>query len=150
MHLNTSRLLLAGLVAGLVINVFEFVLNAIVLEAQWREVMLSLNRPGDITTMQIVWFNVMGFALGVALVWLYASLRPRYPASRPAAITAGLALWMIGYVLPSIPPLNMGIFPSSLIAIALVWGLVELLVASCVGAAVYKETPAPQTASTAA
>jgi len=42
---NWNRVILAGLLAGLVINICEFLVNGLMLGDQWTAGMKSLNRP---------------------------------------------------------------------------------------------------------
>ena len=137
--INMSKVVTGGLLAGLIINVSEFVLNAGVLAKDWQQTMTSLNRPPDFTTAQIVGFNVFGFLIGIFAVWLYAAIRPRYGAGRNTAICAALATWFTVYLLGMAPPAMTGLFPLGLVAISVVWGLAEVLIATIVGARLYRE-----------
>jgi hypothetical protein len=148
--INMSRVVIGGLVAGLLINVSEYVLNVIVLDAQWHETMASLNRPMAESVGAIVAFNIVGFLIGIFTVWLYAAIRPRYGAGPNTALCAGAAVWFIGYVLALSAPAITGILPMRLIGISLVWGLVEILIAAVVGARLYREEEAPAGVSAAA
>src|SRR5262245_6567173 len=74
--INLSRVILGGLVAGLVINIGEFILNTYVIGEQSAAAMARLGLPA-IGPQQIVWFVVFGFLYGIWLVWLYAAIRPR-------------------------------------------------------------------------
>ncbi|MBM3814746.1 MAG: hypothetical protein FJW20_24235 [Acidimicrobiia bacterium] len=147
--INMARVILGGLVAGLIINISEFVLNVIVLEAQWREAMTSLNRQPVESVGTIVAFNIIGFIYGIFTVWLYAAIRPRYGPGVKTALCAGSSVWLIGYAMALAFPVLADLFPIKLIAISLLWGLVELLVASVVGAKLYQEAAGPQAAAAA-
>ena len=46
---------------------------------------------------------------------------------------------MIGYLFPNLPSWALAIFPSRLLAITTVVGLVEIILASLAGAYIYKE-----------
>jgi hypothetical protein len=101
--------------------------------------MSGLGKPAEFTGGQIALFNVMGFALGIAMVWLYAAIRPRYGAGAKTAVCAGCATWTLSTLLPSIGQSAMNLFPGNLIAIALVWSLAEMIVAGLVGGKLYRE-----------
>ena len=137
-RINMARVVLGGLLAGLVINVSDFVLNAVVLEEELNAAVQRLNLPA-IAGGTIGVFVVMGFVLGIAAVWLYAAIRPRYGAGPKTALCAGAAVWFFAYVYPGIGMTAMGMFPTNLMAVSMVWGLVELLVATVVGAWPYQE-----------
>src|SRR5712692_1656927 len=111
--INWTRVILGGLVAGLIINLFEFVLNALLLEKDWANTMTALGKPGELPGTAIMLFNVRGFLIGITAVWLYAAIRPRYGAGVKTALCAGSAVWVIGILLASVTPLALNLFPVS-------------------------------------
>ncbi len=141
--INWTRVLIGGLVAGLVINLSEFVMNAIVLKNDWAQVMKALNKPGDFSVNQVVIFNLIGFGVGIAGVWLYAAIRSRLGPGLKTALIAAVAVWFIGNVLPNLGFLAMDLFPANLLAIGTGWGLIETLAAVALGAKLYREEIAP-------
>lgn len=136
--INLGRAVLGGLLAGLVINLGEFVLNALILSSQWEDAMKELNKP-PIADSAIPFFVAGGFVLGVLAVWTYAAIRPRFGAGPKTAVCAGLIAWALGYLCPTIGMAGIGIFPTNLLMIGLVWGLVEVPLATVVGAWPYQE-----------
>ena len=136
--INVAKVVLGGLLAGLVINVGESLFNGVLFAADLQAAMARLNLP-PVGGNAIAVFIVMGFAIGIATVWLYAAIRPRFGAGVSTALCAGSAVWFLAYLFPSVGYAVMGFMPPRLIAIGLVWGLVELLLASVAGAWLYKE-----------
>jgi hypothetical protein len=135
--INWGRVLLGGLVAGVVINIFEYVLNNFVIAADSRAAMKALGVQMPPNAIPV--FIVIGFLTGIAAIWLYAAARPRYGASAKTAVVTALGVWVIGYALPSFGVGAAGLFPVRLLCIGTAVGLVEIIVASVAGAAVYKE-----------
>jgi hypothetical protein len=84
-------------------------------------------------------FVVGAFVIGVLLVWLYAAIRPRFGAGPKTAITAGVVLWLLAYVWPSLGTGLMGFIPMKLLLVSTLWGLGEVILAALAGAAVYTE-----------
>jgi uncharacterized membrane protein len=138
-HTNRGRVILGGLLAGLVINVVEYITNGVVLKQAWGQAMQALGKPAEFSASAIVMFNVWGFLLGIAAVWLYAAIRPRYGLGASTAIRAGFAAWGLAVFLPNLGNYPLGLFPGRLLVITTVVALVELLVATLVGAWLYKE-----------
>jgi hypothetical protein len=129
--------ILGGLAAGLVINVFEAVLNTLVWAERGNAMLakLGLTPPGP---RQITWFIVFGFLFGIVLVFTYAAIRPRFGASAKTALIAGGTLWLAG--LPqAISSSIIGITPSDFALMTCVTALIEIEVAAVVGAWLYKE-----------
>jgi MFS family permease len=133
-----SRVLLGGVLAGLVINIVEFLVNGVLLMTAWGDALRALNRPEQYTTAQVVAFNLWGFLMGIGAVWVYAQIRDRYSPGPRTAIYAGLAVWAIGYAFGAIPSAAMGLFPGRLIGYGLLAGLVEVNIGAVLGAWVYR------------
>jgi len=148
-HTNRGRVILGGLLAGLVINLFEFVTNGVILNDAWAKLMQSLGRP-PLPVSSIVLFNVWGFLLGIASVWLYAAIRPRYGAGPMTAIRAGVVAWVMAAFLATVVNYAMGIVPVRLLVITSLIELVEVPLATVVGAWLYKEEQAETSARRAA
>ena len=136
--INTARVVLGGLVAGLVIDFGEFLLNGVILTAEMEAAMVRLNLP-PVGGSAIATFVILGFALGIATVWLYAAIRPRYGPGARTALCAGAAVWFFAYVYPSVGMTVTGVFPPAMTLIGVLWGLVEMLVAALAGAWLYQE-----------
>lgn len=137
--IDTGRVLVGGIVAGIIIDVFESVLNGVVLTAHWNSVAASHNLAA-VSTNEIVVFNILGLVSGIAAVWAYAAMRPRFGAGPTTATYAALLVWVVGYLLPDVSNAVIGLVPMSLTLTILVVGLVEVIVATVVGAYLYKES----------
>ena len=138
-RINIGRVILGGIVAGIVGNILGFLVDGVILAPQWTAALKVLGK-GDFTTNQIVAFNVIGLVYGVFAVWLYAAIRPRYGAGPKTALLAGLAVWVAGVLLPNVSMMGVvGLFPQDLTVMTTVAGIVEWAVAILAGAALYKE-----------
>ena len=136
--INMSRVVLGGLLAGLVINVGEFLLNEVLLGGQWEEAMQALNRP-PLGNEGMMFFILLSFALGIFSVWMYAAIRPRFGAGPMTAICAGLIIWFLAALYTSAGLYSMHLFPGKLLLYGTVWQFIELPVAALCGAYFYKE-----------
>ena len=136
-NINWRRVLLGGLLAGVIINVFEIVWSGMVLGKQWRAAMSAL---GHQLPSAAVWiFALEALAMGIAAVWLYAALRPRFGPGPKTAVLSGFGYWVVGYALPTVGIGQTGLFPVRLLAMTHLGGLVEIIAASVAGAWLYKE-----------
>lgn len=136
--INLGRVILGGLLAGLVVNIGEAILNMVVVKEQVDATMLALNVPA-VGGQAITGLVTLGFALGIAMVWVYAAIRTRFGPGVPTAVVAGVMVWFLSDAYPSASMVIMGIFPANLTMIATVWGLAEVVLASIAGAWVYSE-----------
>lgn len=135
--INWGRVFLGGLVAAVVLDVANYVLNTYVWAQENAALMKALGvqlRPNAIPI-----FLLEGLVLGIALVWAYAVARPRYGAGPKTAVITGLGIWVVGEILPDADLWASGILPTRELGMGIVVGLVLIVVASVIGAALYKE-----------
>jgi len=144
--INLNRVILGGLLAGVVINLVEGVLNGVVFAKQWAEVMTGLGKAAEPSVKQIVALNLWGFALGILTVWVYAAIRPRFGAGPQTAMRAGVTTWVLAQAMGTAIPVFLHLYSVSLAIPAVAIELVGMLVASVTGAYLYKEeaTDAPR------
>ena len=146
--MNYKRILLGGLVAGVIINASEFVLNGVVFAKQMQ---------ADLTRHNLVmasWampaYVIMAFCFGLFLAWIYAAIRPRFGPGLGTAVVAAAVVWGVGYVLPTIGLLAIGMGDATTYVIALIWGAAELVLAGIVAAYLYREGESPAATRAAA
>jgi hypothetical protein len=135
--INFALVFLGGLLAGLIINIFEYVLNGVVFASQWDAFMKALGRqmrPGAIP-----FFIVSAFVAGIGVVWLYAVARPRLGAGPKTATLTGIAYWFFAYAIPAANHTAANLVPGHLTLTICLIMLVGVLIASVCGAMVYKE-----------
>jgi hypothetical protein len=138
-RINMGRVIVGGLLAGVVINISEFVLNTFVIAQEMEAAMKAMNLPPIDGTM-IACFVVLGFLLGISTVWLYAAIRPRFGPGVPTAMCAAMAVWFLSYAYPTAFLMLTHVFPRKAMAISVVWGLPEIVIAGIAGAWAYTET----------
>jgi hypothetical protein len=138
MNMNFGRVFLGGLLAGLILNIGEFLLNEKVLKSQMEAFLTAHNfkHPGSNFIIIAV---VMTFILGIVAVWLYALIRPRLGPGPKAAIVAALILWFGIYLYSGIINGVLFAIPTNALLIGIVWGLVEYIIATIAGAWAYRE-----------
>lgn len=137
--INWGRVVLGGLLAGLVINIGELIINMGILGQQWKEAMAALNVTPMSEGPATAAFVVLGFLLGIVAVAAYASVRPRFGPGPKTAITAGLLVWFLAALYPTVGVIPMNMFPARLLIYSMVWTFFELPIATLVGAWLYKE-----------
>ncbi len=136
--INFGRVLLGGLVAGLILNVGEWVLNGIVLHQQMQEFFKRCGFPEPGTNFLVIAVAIT-FVLGIVIVLGYAAIRPRFGPGPKTAVIAGLFAWFGVVVYQNVIAGGLGMEPASLLAMVIGWELVEYLLAALVGAALYSE-----------
>lgn len=137
--MNVRRLILGGIVAGMVFNIMDYLVDVVILGLQWTEGFKALGHNG-FTSNQLIESGVTGLVGGTVAVWIYAGIRPRFGAGPKTAVYAGLAVWIVGIFLPNIIFMRIfGLFPSRLTLMTTLGALAETVPGALAGAAIYKE-----------
>ncbi|MSR06134.1 MAG: hypothetical protein EXR93_03550 [Gemmatimonadetes bacterium] len=136
--INIGKVIVGGIVAGIVMNVFDFVLQGVILKPDWDAAMAAMNKP-PMASDQIMWYVGFDFIVGIILVWLYGAIRPRFGAGVKTAVIAGLTAWSMGYLIPSLFAIPADMLPMKLITWPLFGSLVYVPISTVAGAAIYKE-----------
>lgn len=139
--INTPRVLLGGLLAGFVMNVGEAALHAGLLGDDTSRLYADLHVPLPSPSANIPILVGVTFLMGIVSVWMYAAIRPRFGAGAKTALIAGIAVWALMHLWSGVYLANgyAGVFTTKLAWLPVAWRLVEALLATVVGAAVYKE-----------
>lgn len=137
--INIGRWILGGIVAGIVSDILGYLVDGVWLAHRWSDGMKALGHPG-FSGSAIIWFNLLGIAGGLAAIWVYAAIRPRFGPGGKTAICAAVAVWFIGTLLPNAGFMCVaGLFSKHLALYTTLGGLVEVVVGTILGAALYKE-----------
>ena len=141
MPINWKRVVLGGLVAGLIMNAGEAALHGGLLADAGRAMYQELGRPLPADPMYLVSLILLTFAQGIVAVGLYAGLRPRGGPGPKTALCAGLSRWFLSAVYAAVY-LHAGfptLVPAAVVWTPVLWALVEFPLATLAGAALYRE-----------
>lgn len=123
-----SAIIKGGLVAGVLINVSEFVLNTMVVPVETE------------AAGSMLFWVVYAFVLGLFVAYMYALVRPRWGAGPKTGACAGIMVWLLHTLLPMSGAANMGMFEFSIVGV--VWTLVEMSAAGYLAGMLYTESEA--------
>jgi hypothetical protein len=138
--INLGRVIIGGIVAGLVADVLGYLVDGILLAPKWADGMKALGHA-NFSSNQWIWFNLLGLVGGIALIWVYAAIRPRFGAGVKTAVIAGLTVWVVGSLVPNLSFMcAAGLFSHHLTVLTTLGNLVEIVVGAIAGAALYKES----------
>ena len=136
--INTGRVVLGGLLAAVIVFV-STAARVLVLREQIVGFIENHGLQGIDQTEGIIFLAVYSAALGVLIVWLYAALRPRFGAGSTTAILGGLFYWISIDLVPYAALLRFDLIPIGGVLVHWIWTVVEMPVASLVGAWIYQE-----------
>jgi hypothetical protein len=142
-RINLWRVVGAGLLAGLVMNVSQFVLHGVVLLPDGTRLMEDWTQRGLLVApnpMLLVWLIAITFGLGLLALWTYAAIRPRFGPGPKTALLAGVAVWAMSYLYAGVYVYaGIVVLPAKLTWLPVAWSLVEVPLATLAGAWLYKE-----------
>lgn len=111
------RILWAGLVVGLVLNLLGWLGNVFLLGSLWQE---AFSEVTSTSWRDSPWRDVLSlapdFIYGVAICWLYAALAVRYGASVGTALRASALVFVVGAFTTYLGIANSGLLPWGLAA----------------------------------
>lgn len=117
--MNARRVILAGLLAGLILNVGEAALHGALFADATATAMKNLGHEivgSRFNTAQLV---MITFVQGLVGMLLYAVVQPRWAAGIGTAIRVGLILWVLSAVYSAI---YLGAGFAGLMPVGVVWG----------------------------
>ena len=135
--INWGRVFLGGLLAGAVLAVLG-VINWFFFGEQVVAAVLAVNPAFQLTPALWAGWTVVAVLVGVAILWVYAGIRPRYGPGPKTAAMAGAAVWFIA-ALADVAWLSLGLAPIGLLTTLILIYLVYFVVAAVAGAWAYKE-----------
>ena len=147
MAINNSKVLAGGLAAGIVMNVMDYLRNGM-LFAERMKAESNAFKPGlgDMMSQMdgktIAGYVIMDLIVGGILVWTYAAMRPRFGPGAKTAVYVALAFWIFGSIV-AVGYMQMGVMSRGLWLSFGAFYLFSLIVASIVGAWIYKEDGVP-------
>ncbi len=147
MAINTSKVVVGGIAAGIVLNVIDMASMALILGERMKAESNAF-KPGLGDVMgamsggQIAGYVIMNILVGMLIVWTYAGFRPRFGPGPKTATYVALVFFAFGMVLTS-GYMAMGIMsPGLWMTYSAIW-LVNLVLAAMVGAKLYTEDGSP-------
>ncbi len=136
--INLGRVILGGIVAGVIANVGDYAINQLILPDDMAALTQRLGLDQGRVEASIPTWIVVDFLYGILLVFAYAAMRPRFGPGPRTAVIAGVTLYLaITVVLVGF--MSMGMFAEDAFLRSAGLSLIVTLAASIGGAAAYKE-----------
>jgi hypothetical protein len=140
MAMNTGKVVVGGLVAGVLFNIGDFLMNTVFLAQENAEFLkrLNIDPAGMESFAGMAPWIVIDFLFGFLVVWTYSCIRPRLGPGVTTAIVAGLIPYL-GATLVLFGFTSMGVFPMAMFVKGSLFSLVNTCIGSVAGAWLYTE-----------
>lgn len=141
--INWSRVVVGGLLWAAVYGILGAAAMLLFLGREFIQELERMGRPLQLTSSSLVFLGIFGIvftvAWGIATLWLYAAIRPRYGPGPKTAAIAAFAVWLLSVAAPVSHLGAFGLASMRFIAIDLPTELLAVLAATLVGARSYEE-----------
>ena len=136
-RINVKGVIIGGLVAGLVLNVVDSLVYGVWLAPDMAAALQAAGKRPINSLVPL--FILLDFVYAIALVQLYAAIRPRFGPGPGTAVKAGIFVWVLIALLHAIGEAPIGLLPLRLYVMGTIVGLIEFPLATVAGAKFYKE-----------
>ncbi len=137
--INVVRLIIGGIVAGIALNLIDFLVDGMLLTKMWNGQLATWGR-GPFTGGQIGMFMGFGIVIGIVTIWIYAGIRPRFGPGVKTAIYAGIVSWILSALLPNFALMwATHFFSGHLTSYTTLGAFFEIVIGAICGASVYRE-----------
>jgi hypothetical protein len=141
MAINTGKVVVGGLAAGLVMNVTGFLIQGMLLGPRMMGEMVAaaptLAGKGE-DAMTMTARVITSFIIGIMLVWMYAAMRPRFGPGPKTAMISAFIVWLFGFLF-YLDWLFLGMMTPATYVMMSAAMIVSLAIAAWVGCMLYKE-----------
>ena len=140
MAINSGKVVAGGLLAGLVFNAGDMLINGVLLADDFAAGMsrLGLDPAAMMTAPVAMSWIFVDFVFGLIAVWTYAAIRPRFGPGTKTAILAGIPVY-VGATLVVFGFTSMGIFTFDVFMKGSIYSAVNMVIGSIAGAWLYTE-----------
>lgn len=137
--INTGRIFVGAILAGIVYNLGQTVVHMVVLAEQSAAFSESLGVSGEPTGGEIGMYWFIGFIIGATMVKLYAAVRPRFGPGVLTALIVAVFTFTLAELVPMLFFVTGGLYEFGAYLPFLISTFVLLCVSSVAGAWAYTE-----------
>ena len=143
-RINVGRMLLGGIVAGILLFLADGFIHSKLLHEHWLAAMKAAGRSIETEEhgSDMLYFAAFELLRGIGMAWVYAVFRTHYGPGPKTAICASLALWAIMFPIFFLQEVPLGFYSMTLLALWSLYEVVPSVIAGLVAGALYKDAAA--------
>src|SRR5437588_13029885 len=127
-RINWGRVVVGGLLAGVVLNIVDSVFFGVMMKQDIAAAMQALGKQPGAMDRLVPLFVVLDFVTGIGLLWVYAAIRPRFGAGAKTAVIVGVAVWFFDCLVHVLGEAPVGLFPQKMYGVGTIVALVQYAV----------------------
>src|SRR5437879_6282672 len=134
-HIDMGRAALGAIVIAVILFVAGAVIHGMILRPEWE----AWQRAGHLPLMashatgMILW-AIVSIVNGIAAIWIYVGIRPRFGAGAKTAALTGFLVWLLAALGPSLGQVALGNTPMHIIIVGCIGYLIVYIVATVASA----------------
>jgi hypothetical protein len=142
--INVGRVLLGGIVAGILLFLADGVIHEKLLHEHWMAAMKAAGRSVEAEEHggDLAYFAVFELLRGLAVASLYAAIRAHFGAGPKTAVIASLAVWAIMFPVFFLQEIPLGFYSTTLLGLWSLYEVIPSVVAGLIAGALYKDAAA--------
>lgn len=145
--INWGRLILGSLIAAIIMFVTDGFLHETIAKADWQAVYDGLKAtPPEPHGLSMVYFGLYELGRGFTAMMFYATMRGHFGAGPKTAALAGVVGWIAFSLTGPVQFIPLGFFSNALWLKVGALHLIISVIATIVGAALYKDATRPAVA----
>lgn len=143
-RINYGRVLLGGLLAGVLLFMADGFIHSKLLHEHWMAAMKAAGRSVEAEDhgSDMLYFAAFELLRGVSIAWIYAVMRAQCGPGPKTAICATLAVWAMMFPIFFLQEVPLGFYSTTLLGLWALYEIVPSVVAGLVAGALYKDPPA--------
>ena len=142
MAINVGRVLLGGLIAGVVRFIGGTVLQMLVIGPLFLE-QIARNQPGIAVALERtparIQFVALNMLMGIATIYMYAAMRPRFTSRFATVLSASVPAWLLVTTAWGVTA-TMGLFSWTHVLVQASLTFIAVVVSTYLGSTIYKDT----------
>ena len=146
-RINWGRLILGSLIAAIIMFVTDGFLHEKIAKADWQAVYHGLRATiPEPHGMSMAYFALFELGRGFTAMMFYATMRAYFGAGPKTAVLAGIVAWIAFSLTGPVQFIPLGFFSNALWLKVAAFQLIVSILATIVGAALYKDATRPAVA----
>ncbi len=137
--INASRVVIGGLVAGVIFFVGDGAVNGVILKSQWSEALKVVGLSADDAFHNPIYFASYDLLKGLFAIWIYSAIRPRLGAGPKTALIAALTIWALVLPIAMLGLLPMRFLTAQFVATWSILALLPIVIGTLAGGWLYVE-----------
>jgi hypothetical protein len=143
-RINVGRMLLGGIVAGVLMFVADGFIHEKLLHEHWMAAMKAAGR--SVTAEEhggdMAYFAAFELLRGLAVAWVYAVFRSHYGPGPKTAVCAALGVWAMMFPIFFLQEIPLGFYSTTLLGLWSTYEVIPSVIAGLAAGALYKDAAA--------